>query len=143
MKLSIIGRIGIIYLTWSRFLQKQLLPHDITLKQIYLLKQLIKTDYLYPADIADILFCDRPTVSVIIRNLEKKGWLEKQTDLENRKRIRISITLAGAKKLNQVTENGYKGDKALDLKTILTAEEIGILDELLTKVQKAVYTFKS
>ncbi len=142
MKLSIIGRIGIIYLTWSRFLQKQLLPHDITLKQIYLLKQLIKTDYLYPADIADILFCDRPTVSVIIKNLEKKGWIEKQTDSENRKRIRISITLAGAKKLNQVTENGYKGDKAIDLKTVLTSEEITTLENLLTKVQKAVQNFK-
>ncbi|MCP3924101.1 MAG: MarR family transcriptional regulator [Desulfobacterales bacterium] len=142
MKLSIIGRIGYIYLTWSRFLQKQLLPHDITLKQIYLLKQLIKTDYLYPADIADILFCDRPTVSVIIRNLVKKEWIEKQTDLENRKRIRISITLAGAKKLNQVTENGYKGDKTLDLEKVLTIEEISTLENLLSKVQKSVQNFK-
>ncbi len=55
MKLSIIARIGIISLTWSRFLQKQLLPHDITLKQIYLIKKMIQTDYLYPSDIAELL----------------------------------------------------------------------------------------
>ncbi len=138
MKLSIIGRIGIISLLWKRYLQKQLLPHNITLKQMFLLKQLIRVDYLYPAKIAELLFCDRPTVSVIIRNLVKNGWVQKDNDPENRKRIRISITLQGAKKVNQVLEGGYKGDKSLELGTVLTKQEEIDLDVALVKIQKII-----
>ncbi len=138
MKLSIIGRIGIISLLWKRYLQKQLLPHKITLKQIYLLKQLIRVDFLYPARIAELLFCDRPTVSVIIGNLVKNGWVQKDHDPENRKRIRISITLLGAKKVNQVLEAGYEGDKSLDPETVLTKQEMKDLEGALIKIQKII-----
>ena len=89
MKLSVIGRIGVISLMWKRYLQKQLLPHNITLKQTYLLKQLIRVDFLYPAKISELLFCDRPTASVIIGNLVKNGWVQKDHDTENKKRVCI------------------------------------------------------
>lgn len=138
MKLSIIGRIDFISLMWKRYLQKQLLPHNITLKQIYLLKQLIRVDFLYPARIAELLYCDRPTVSVIIGNLVKNGWAQKDHDPENRKRIRISITLLGAKKVNQVLEAGYEGDKSLDPKTVLTEQEMKDLEGALIKLQKKI-----
>ena len=138
MTLSIIGRIGVISLMWKRYLQKQLLPHNITLKQTYLLKQLIRVDFLYPAKISELLFCDRPTASVIIGNLVKNGWVQKNHDPENKKRVRISITLLGAKKVNQVLEAGYQGDKSLDPKTILTEQEMKILEGALIKLQKTI-----
>jgi DNA-binding MarR family transcriptional regulator len=138
MKLSIIGRIGVISQLWKRYLQKQLLPHNITLKQIYLLKQLIRFDFLYPARIAELLFCDRPTASVIIGNLVKRGWVQKKPDSENKKRVRISITLLGAKKVNQVLEAGYAGDKSLDLKAVLTNREMKDLDGTLIKLEKII-----
>ena len=138
MKLSVIGRIGVISLMWKRYLQKQLLPHNITLKQTYLLKQLIRVDFLYPAKISELLFCDRPTASVIIGNLVKNGWVQKDHDPENKKRVRISITLLGAKKVNQVLEAGYQGDKSLDPKTILTEQEMKILEGALIKFQKTI-----
>ena len=138
MKLSVIGRIGVISLMWKRYLQKQLLPHNITLKQTYLLKQLIRVDFLYPAKISELLFCDRPTTSVIIGNLVKNGWVQKDHDPENKKRVRISITLLGAKKVNQVLEAGYQGDKSLDPKTILTEQEMRILEGALIKLQKTI-----
>lgn len=138
MKLSVIGRIGVISLMWKRYLQKQLLPHNITLKQTYLLKQLIRVDFLYPAKISELLFCDRPTASVIIGNLVKNGWVQKDHDPENKKRVRISITLLGAKKVNQVLEAGYQGDKSLDPKNILTEKEMKILEGALIKLQKTI-----
>jgi len=138
MKLSVLGRIGVISLMWKRYLQKQLLPHNITLKQIYLLKQLIRVDFLYPARIAELLFCDRPTASVIIGNLVKNGLVQKDHDPENRKRVRISITLLGAKKVNQVLEAGYEGDKSLDPKTVLTKQEMKNLEGALIKLQKII-----
>lgn len=138
MKLSVLGRIDIISLMWKRYLQKQLLPHNITIKQIYFLKQLILVDFLHPARIAELLYCDRPTASVIISNLAKNGWVQKDHDPDNKKRVRISITLSGAKKLNQVLEAGYKGDKSLDPETVLTKQEIKNLEDALIKIQKTI-----
>jgi len=138
MKLSIIARIGVIGLTWSRYLQKQLLPHGITVKQVYLLKRLKRGDFLYPAEIAEILFCDRPTATVVIRNLEKKGWVSKLPDPDNGKRVRISITTAGAAMVQKVTASGYLGDKEFDPQSVLTPEETITLEQLLIKVQRAL-----
>ncbi len=138
MTLSVIGRIGVISLMWKRYLQKQLLHHNITLKQMYLLRQLMRVDFLYPAKIAELLFCDRPTASVIIGNLVKSGWVQKDQDPENRKRVRISITLSGAKKVNQILEAGYQGDKSLNPETVLTKQEIENLEGALIKLQKSI-----
>jgi MarR family transcriptional regulator, 2-MHQ and catechol-resistance regulon repressor len=84
------------------------------------------------------LFCDRPTASVIIGNLVKNSWVQKDNDPENKKRIRVSITLLGAKKVNQVLEAGYKGDKSLEPETVLTKSEMKDLEAALIKIQKII-----
>ena len=55
VKLSIMAKIGVIFLTWRRHLQKDLVPHKITLKQQYILKQLTRKSFLYPSEIAEML----------------------------------------------------------------------------------------
>ncbi|MFN2285956.1 MAG: hypothetical protein ACK2UQ_16200, partial [Anaerolineae bacterium] len=63
----VIARMATSFLTWRRYLQNFLVPYKITLKQAYVLRQLTKREYLYPSDIASMLYCDRPTATVIIR----------------------------------------------------------------------------
>jgi DNA-binding MarR family transcriptional regulator len=96
---GIMARLGVAFLTWRRYLQRNLAPHGVTLKQHYVLRQLEKSDYLYPSDIAEALFCDRPTATVILDNLEKQGWIQRQPDPENRRYTRISITPGGRAKM--------------------------------------------
>ncbi len=86
---------GTIFLTYRRSLQKKLLPAGSTLKQHYVLRQLIKREYMQPSEIADELFCDRPTASVIIKNLQKHGWITREKAPDNRKFHRITITAKG------------------------------------------------
>lgn len=110
-KLTTMDRIGVVFLTWKRFLQQGLNPYTITLKQFFVLRQLVKNEFLFPAQVARLLFCDRPTVTVIIRNMERQGWINREKDPENRKQIRISITSEGREKLNSIPENLYREDK--------------------------------
>lgn len=98
-KLNLMNRLGVIFLTYRRQLQKELIPHQITLKQQYILKQLAKREYLYPSEIAEMLYCDRPTASVVIKNMEKQHWVSKEKDLVNGKQIKITLTDNGRKKL--------------------------------------------
>lgn len=137
LKLHLIHKMGRIYLARTRKLQRELVPHDITLKQRYVLKQLKKKSFLYPSQIAEMLYCDRPTATVIIKNLEKKSWVKKERDPENARQYRVFITEEGLIKLKSL--NGVLGPEDMDrfdpLKC-LSNEEREQLDQLLTKVLK-------
>ena len=52
--------------------------------------------------VAEELFCDRPTASVILRNMEKRGWVSRAKDSVNKKHVRIGLLAAGRRKLAQV-----------------------------------------
>lgn len=143
-KLHLMSKLGIIYLTWSRLLQKDLVPHKITLKQQYVLGQLAKKDFLYPSQIADMLFCDRPTATVIIKNMERAKWVRRERDTENAKQIRIYLTEEGRQKLASL--KGISGSEDMDRYdplNCLTAEERQQLDTLLTKVLSHINVGKS
>lgn len=133
--LSLMSKLGIIYLTWTRLLQKDLVPYNITLKQQYVLRHLTETEFLYPSQIAEMLFCDRPTATVIIKNMERKKWVTKVRDFENAKQIRICITEEGRQMLTSL--KGISGPEDMDrydpLKC-LTVQERSQLEILLAKV---------
>lgn len=134
-KITLISKIGVIFLTWRRHLQRDLVPHKITLKQQYVLKQLSEKDFLYPSQIAEILFCDRPTVTVIIKNMERDKWIKKEKDVENGKQFRISITEEGHKKLVSLkSTSNLSCREDFDPLKCLSNDERNQLDVLLTKV---------
>ncbi len=136
---GIMGKIGIIFLTWRRYNQKLIKPYNITLKQFYVLRQLDKNDFLHPAQIADIIFADRPTTSIILKNLEKKGWIIKERDPENGKRSRIYLTVKGKEKTGSIPQNIQKNiKKGFDPYSCFTDEEKMVFDRLLTKLQNHI-----
>ena len=124
---------GTVFLSYRRGLQKKLLPLGGTLKQHYVLRQLIKREYLLPSEIAEELYCDRPTASVIIKNLLKQGWITKYKDPANGKYFRITITEKGreqAEKACGVIHPEY------DPLSVLDAEERKQFIVLLKKIKK-------
>lgn len=137
--MPLMSKLGVVFLTWRRSLQKDLLPHKITLKQQYLLKQLSKNEFFYPSQIAEMLFCDRPTATVIIKNMERNAWIIRQQDDENRKQVKIRITEAGRRKLEEMKEAAASSDSdGYDPLDCLTEGERKQLDSLLTKVLKSM-----
>ena len=134
-KLPVMSKLGVVFLKWRRYLQKDLVSHKITLKQHYVLKQLAKKDFLYPSQIADMLFCDRPTATVIIKNMEREGWIKREKDPENGKQTLVSITSEGRTKLDSVEKDiRTEGNHAVDPVECLTGEEQEELRRLLNKL---------
>ena len=132
-KLKIMNKIGVIFLTYRRRLQKELTPYQITLKQQYVLNQLAKKGCLLPSEIAEMLFCDRPTATVVIKNLEKQHWVQREKDLKNGKQIMITLTAAGLKKLADL-EKALGAKSNYDPTECFTADEKKQFEILLTKL---------
>ncbi len=135
IKARVIARLSVAFLTWRRHLQQGLVPHGITLKQLYLLRQLARREFLYPSRIAELLFCDRPTATVIIRNMEKQGWVSREPDEQDRRQVRVVITGAGRAKLEELAQVDRQGED-FDPLGCFDEEEIAELDRLLGKMNE-------
>lgn len=135
-KKIIMKKLGISFLTWRRWLQKGYARYGITLKQYSLLGTLSRKEYLHPSDIAEQLFCDRPTATVILTNMEKSGWLIRERDPDNGKRQRIYITDAGRQKKEEIASDPEKPENAFDPEACFTEEEREIFIRLLDKLEK-------
>lgn len=137
--MHLMNKLGLVYLSWTRKLKQQLVPHRITLKQQFVLKQLQKTPFLYPHQIADMLYCDRPTASVIIRNMLKQGWVQKIDDDENRKQYKVILTIEGKDKWLSLNGASGKADwDRFDPLKCLNEKELEQLDQIISKVLKSL-----
>jgi len=132
-KFPIMSRLGIIFLTWRRYLEKTAKSSNLTLKQYYILKQLVKKEYLNPSEIAEILFCDRPTATVVIDNLKKYGFITKEKDHEDGKRIQVRITEQGFNQV-KIAENAFAKLTDFDPLSCFTEEERKTFEDLLIKL---------
>ena len=61
----------------------------------------MKTEYLLPSQIADMLYCDRPTASVIIKNMEKINGLLKRKILKTESNILLRLQKSEHKNLKR------------------------------------------
>lgn len=134
-KLPIMSRLGIIFLTHRRYLEKTAKSNDLTLKQYYILRQLIRKEYLNPSEIADLLFCDRPTATVIIDNLKKYGYITKEKDIQDGKRIQVKITEQGREQVKKAQE-AFDQYTDFDPLACFTEEEKKTFEELLIKLHQ-------
>lgn len=128
------SRLGVVFLTWRRYLEKTTKSHALTLNQYYILRQLKQREYLNPSEIAEMLFADRPTATVVIDNLKKYGYVRKERDVKDGKRIRVSITEAGISQVDEAEEDMEK-TIAFDPLACLSEEEKQTMEALLVKMQ--------
>jgi len=133
---AIMQDIGMAFLTWKRYCQKkEALPYGITLKQLYVLKQLSREKSLYPSDIAEMLFCDRPTATVVIKNMEKHGWVKRDMDSRDSRRIMVTMKPAGHAKLKEIKEKqAISQGELFDPLDCFDSREKATLSKLLAKL---------
>jgi len=134
-KWPIMHAIGTIFLTLKRYRQKEVLPYGITLKQFYVLRQLKKEGILNPSEIADMLFCDRPTATVVIKNMEKQGWVKRELDPEDSRRLKVTLEPAGQTKLKELVRKlAVSKKESFDPLSCFTSREKDQFTRLLEKL---------
>jgi DNA-binding MarR family transcriptional regulator len=135
--------IGAASLVWKRYAQKNIHPYGVTINQYEVLRQLKQRGTLYPSGIAEILFCDRSTATVVIKNMEKEGWVERQTDSEDLRRFNVTLSPAGLEKFKEVPWDTPEFRKTRFKPTAcFSEEEKGQLVSLLAKLNAHLETIK-
>ena len=122
-------------LTWKRHLQKEVLPYGITLKQFYVLRQLKKEGVLNPSEIAEMLFCDRPTATVVIKNMEMQRWVKRELDPNDSRRLRVTLEPTGQTKVKDIARKLADSKKeSFDPLSCFTNREKEQFSKLLEKL---------
>lgn len=116
------------HLTWKRLNEQRYTPLKINLKQFYLLL-LLSDQELSPSEVADRLFCDKPTATVIINNLTRYGWIAKEGCPKDRRRAILRLTVEGRKKMKEVNAHS----ELIQFSGGLSQEEEETLRALLQK----------
>ena len=142
-KWPIMHAVGTAFLTLKRYRQKEVHPFGITLKQFYVLRQLKTKETLYPSEIADMLFCDRPTATVVIKNMEKQGWVKRDMDPDDSRRIKVTIESAGQAKLEEIIRGHVdSGEKPFDPFSCFDNREKEQFIALLSKLNQHLKRFE-
>jgi DNA-binding MarR family transcriptional regulator len=130
------------FLLWRRYCQLRIKPLGLSVKQTFILGQLAQSD-LNPSQIADLLFTDRATVSVMLQTMTKRGWVKKEKDPSNRKFVRISITPLGHQKLEELRAYEKKLPKREDPFKGFSRQEKADLHRLAMKLRTRMETITS
>ena len=132
---AILELVSRIHLGWKRRVARDLRPHAVSPKQLFLLRKLRSSGGLAPSAIADLLFADRPTVTSMLATLERAGWIHRDPDPEDGRRGIIRISARGTEKLASVPERLWRsGRTSFDPEACLTPAERTELTRLLTKL---------
>lgn len=132
--------VGESFLMWRRHRQGQLAPYGITLQQAHVLVQLQRHGQLHPSRIAEMLFCDRPTASAILRNLERNGWVQRDRDPANRKFSIVQLTQKGHQELGTLRSVAPFASDPFDPLSCFGRDEIAQLERLLTRLHTHLKT---
>jgi len=119
---------------FKRYRRAHVTAFSVTVPQFDVLTQLDRRGELNPSQIADLLFIDRPTTSVILRNLERRGWIARDRDEVNRKFVLIRLTDAGREKLRELGEAEDLQSGDFDPLSCYTVEELARLEAMLDRL---------
>lgn len=137
MKGQTLELISKIHLDWKRRVARALAPHGITPKQIFLLRNLKESEKLTPSEVAVLIHGDRPSTTSMLDTLERSGWICRQRDPANGKRIIITMTDAGMEKVASVPERLWRSGKVpSDPESCLERGEREELTRLLQKMHR-------
>ncbi|MBC7360273.1 MAG: MarR family transcriptional regulator [Desulfacinum sp.] len=76
----------------SKHYRDRIAPYGLTQAQFFMLIALYEEDGALPSRLAEKTHLDRPTVTGLIDRLERDGWVERRSDPEDRRSLRVYLT---------------------------------------------------
>ncbi len=108
-----------------RVLKKRLEPHEVTLPQYFLLRQLWDHDGINQSELSERLGTTQPATVVTVDALEKRGLIRRARRLDDRRAVRLIITKKGEKMreillgyAREITAEALDGVKPADVKKL-------------------------
>lgn len=109
-----------------------LTAYDLTTSQFGVLEALYHLGTLSQRDLAQKLLKSTGNISVVLKNLEKRGLISRERNLDDTRYMEVSISKAGQELLASVFEKHVQG--IVEEMTVLTPEEQNELARLCRKL---------
>jgi DNA-binding MarR family transcriptional regulator len=133
------ARVSRLHLEWKRYVQRQLRPFGVAPKQLFVLRALGERGHLLPSAIARLVHADRPTVSSMIRTMERAGWVGLEPDPDDGRRRRLVLRAGGRRLLRRVPDHRWRSGKTrIDPEACLGRSERRLLHDLLGRMCRSI-----
>jgi len=108
----------------------------LTVAQFRCLKMVQRSTDVSLGELADANGVSAPAMSKLVEGLVEAGLLERRASTDDRRRVELTVTSAGRRRLDTVGER-LKGRLAAQLST-LGAEELAVLERALVRLNKVL-----
>lgn len=127
------------HLSFKRRVARDLLPHGVNPKQVYVLRQLAERGGLSPSEVAEMIFADRPTATSMLNTLQRAGFIHRRPHPGDGRQVLVEISAQGRRKLASVPLRLWRtGHVAFDPEARLDPQERRELARLLVKLNDAI-----
>ena len=113
-------------------LEHRLLELGLTESQFGVLEALLHLGPLFQRQLGEKLFTTRANISLIVDQLEEKGWVERERHPDDRRHVKVALTEAGKKYVKRLFPDHLGA--ILQEFEVLSAEEQDELARLCRKV---------
>jgi MarR family transcriptional repressor of emrRAB len=121
----------------AEVMARLLRPHDLTLTGFrVILMTRIAGGSMSPAEIADRLGSSRATVTGVLDSLEKRGFVRRTADTEDRRRLQVTVTPEGRAILEGILPTFFTRER--ESVAHLDAADQETLVELLGGMQRSI-----
>jgi DNA-binding MarR family transcriptional regulator len=86
----------------KRIMNQMLERYDITYPQYLVLFSIREKNEVLANELISLLNSDKATLSGVIRRLHERGWLDKRTDLKDRRKQFLTLTKEGLEKMHAI-----------------------------------------
>ena len=117
------------------FTSRVLEPHGVNQSQADCLYFLIRGE-TSPSQIAQKIGLDPSNLSRIIREFEGRGWVRREVDDANRRRVLLSLTPEGVAAAGRIDPHAGEVDAAL--RSHLSERELATLLKILRKIERGM-----
>jgi DNA-binding MarR family transcriptional regulator len=73
--------------------EDEIRAHGLEPKELFLLEKL--DEHPYPAELARVLLMPKPSITFLVKRLERAGFMKRETDPADLRRFRLTLTAAG------------------------------------------------
>src|SRR5262245_55799817 len=105
---AVLAQVSRLHLSWKRYVQRELLPYGINPKQIFVLRKLAGRDFLLPSEIAELVHADRPTVTTLVRTMERAGWVASEPAPDDGRKRHVVLRPAGRALLHRIPPHCWR-----------------------------------
>ncbi|MCA9047935.1 MAG: MarR family transcriptional regulator [Planctomycetaceae bacterium] len=121
------------YFSIRRTALARLAASGATIDQVVVMTLLAAEPALTQREIVERTFSDPSTIRAMLVLLEKRGWVQRNSDPQDARVRRVSLTTEGRKQQRRLKRIGHIGDPA-NMENLLTDEELRVVTNCLRRI---------